>query len=292
MVRSAASNRIPSVRGKARYTNHVGRAGVHVVLVLYSAFAIGPILVTLFASFKSEPSFFTSPYSFPTHLYWSNYSQAWNQGGLLSAFRNSIIVTVVAVFVGGLVSALAAYAVVRLRPRGSALIQTVFLSGYVVPSTVILIPELILVKDIRLVGTIGSIILPYCAFCIPLSFLIFVNFLRTVPAEIAQASYVDGCSHFQAFWRIELPLMRSAIATVAILNGVFVWNDFLLPLVLATKSSIETVPVAIVDFFGTYSTAYGLVFAAVILASLPIIVLYVALSRQFVEGITLGAINK
>jgi raffinose/stachyose/melibiose transport system permease protein len=267
------------------------RVLTHVVLVVYSAFAVGPVLVTLFASFKPESSFFSSPASFPAHFYFANYSQAWNEGDLLVAFANSALVTAASVIVSGLTGAMAAYGVVRLRAKGSGIVQGYFLSGLVIPGVVIIIPIFILMHELGLVGTIGSIILPYCALTLPLSFLIFVNFFRTVPAQVAEAAYLDGCSPFQTFWRIELPLVRPAIATVTILNGVFVWNDFLLPLVLETKGSLYTLPVAIVSFFGTYSTSYGLVFAAVILASLPIIVLYVVLNRLFVEGITAGAIK-
>lgn len=280
-----------SHRRRAERAPRSKRVLTHVILVVYSAFAIGPILVTLFASFKSEPSFFSSPASFPTHPYFSNYSEAWNEGDLLVAFGNSVLVTLSSVLVSGLTGAMAAYAVVRLRARGGAAIQSYFLSGFVVPGVVVLIPLFVLVHDLRLVGTIGSIILPYCALTIPLSFLVFVNFFRTVPFEISEAAQLDGCSHFRTFWSIELPLVRPAIATVTILNGVFVWNDFLLPLVLETKSDLYTLPVAIESFFGTYSTSYGLVFAAVILASAPMILLYVALNRLFVEGITAGAIK-
>ena len=263
----------------------------HVVLALYSAFAMGPIIVTLFASLKPEASFFSAPASFPSHLYFANYSQAWDQADLLVAFGNSILVTVVSVLVSGFTGAMAAYGVVRLRAKHSGAVMSYFLSGFFIPGVVIVIPIFILMHELGLVGTIGSIILPYCAICLPLAFLVFVNFFRTVPAEVAEAAHLDGCSPFQTFLRIELPLVRPAIATVVILNGIFVWNDFLLPLILETKSQLYTLPVAIEGFFGTYSTSYGLVFAAVVLASLPMIVLYVILNRLFVEGITAGAIR-
>lgn len=281
----------PAGRRKTERRRNTKRVLTHVVLVLYSAFAVGPILVTLFASFKSESSFFSSPASFPSTLYFANYSQAWSQGGLLTAFINSAVLTVAAVLVSGIAGSMAAYGVVRLKARHSNLIQSYFLSGLVVPGVVIVVPIFILMHELGLVGSIGSLILPYCALCLPLSFLIFVNFFRTVPGEVAEAAGLDGCSPFQTFWRIELPLVRPAIATVIILNGIFVWNDFLLPLVLETKSSLYTLPVAIVGFFGTYSTSYGLVFASVILASLPVILLYIVLNRLFVEGITAGAIK-
>ena len=287
----SASTAKPAVRRRAERAPKTKRVLTHVVLVVYSAFAVGPIIITLFASLKSEPSFFSSPASFPTHFFFSNYSQAWAQGDLLVAFGNSVLVTAVAVLVSGTTGAMAAYAVVRLKAGRSGIIHGYFLSGFVVPGVVILIPLFVLVHELRLVGTIGSIILPYCALTVPLSFLIFVDFFRTVPVEITEAAYLDGCSHFRTFWSIDLPLVRPAIATVAILNGVFVWNDFLLPLVLETKSDLYTLPVAIESFFGTYSTSYGLVFAAVILASAPMILLYIGLNRLFVEGITAGAVK-
>ncbi len=248
-------------------------------------------MITVFASLKSQASFFSSPASLPKQLLFENYSQAWTQGDLLPAFGNSLLVTVVSVLVSTLTGSMAAYAVVRLRAKRPGLIQGYFLSGLVVPGVVILIPIFVLMHELHLVGTIGSIILPYCALTMPVSFLIFLNFFRTVPEGITEAAYLDGCSHFRAYWNIELPLVRPAIAMVAILNAVFVWNDFLLPLVLETSSKIYTLPVAIMSFFGSYSTAYNLVFASVILASAPIVVLYVMLNRLFVEGIVAGAMK-
>jgi raffinose/stachyose/melibiose transport system permease protein len=278
-------------RGPPESAQGTKRVLTHVVLILYSIFAMGPIVVTVLASLKSEPSFFSAPASIPTHLLFSNYTQAWDQGGLLVAFRNSLIVTIVSVLVSTTIGSMAAYSIVRLRAKHSGVITSYFLSGFVIPGVALIVPMFILLHELHLVGTIGSLILPYCAFTLPLAFLVFVNFFRTVPHEVAEAAYIDGCSPFQTFWRIELPLVRPAIATVAILNSMFVWNDFLLPLVLETKSSLYTLPVAIESFFGTYSTDYGLVFASVVLASLPMVILYVLLNRMFVAGITAGAIK-
>lgn len=161
----------------------------------------------------------------------------------------------------------------------------------VVPAPVIVIPVFVLMHEFGLTGTLASIFLPYVALCIPLAFLIFFNFLRTIPFELTEAAQLDGCTYGQIFWRVEFPLLRPAIATVVILNGVFVWNDFLLPLVLGTSDSIHTLPVAIVSFFGVYSTSWGLVFASVIMASFPMILLYIVFNRQFIEGITTGAVK-
>ena len=268
-----------------------GRAGIQAVLLLYSAFSLIPILFTVFASLRSDSSFFGSPFSLAGGVALSNYTQAWSQGDLADGLLNSVIVTVVGVATSTITGGWAAYAVVRLRPRLRRPMQVLFVGGLVIPGPVIVIPIFLLMHEFRLIGNISSIAVPYMALCIPLAFLIFVNFLRTVPFELTEAGQLDGCSFGQIFWLIEFPVLRPAIATVVILNAVFVWNDFLLPLVIGTTNSTHTLPVAIVSFFGVYSTSWGLVFAAVIMASIPVIVLYIFFNRHFVEGITTGAIK-
>ena len=187
--------------------------------------------MTLFASLKSEPSFFSSPASFPIHLYFANYSQAWTQGDLLPAFGNSVLVTVVSVLVSGLVGAMAAYAVgAPAHPAHRPCIQTYFLLGLVVPGVVILIPVFVLLHELR-PGRDHRVDHPALLRShLPLSFLIFVNFFRTVPVRDRRGCSTSTVARTSApSGAIEMPLVRPAIATVAILNGVFVWNDFLLP---------------------------------------------------------------
>jgi raffinose/stachyose/melibiose transport system permease protein len=263
----------------------------HLVLIAYSIFAVVPVVFIVLASVKSTPEFFGDPFGLPKPVAWSNYSAAWDQGGLLSAFRDSIVVTLGAVVVSTTVSGLAAYAVVRLRPRFPAALQLLFVIGLLVPAPVLVIPMFLLMKYLGLIGSIGSLVVPYIGLTIPLSFLIYVHFLRTVPASLGEAAQIDGASPWRVYWRIEFPLLKPATMNVIILNVVFVWNDFLLPLVLGTKNDLHTLPVAIVSFFGVYSTAYGLVFASVVMAVLPVVLIYVIFSRKFIEGITAGALK-
>ena len=170
--------------------------------------------------------------------------------------------------------------------------QVLFVGGLVIPGPVIVIPIFLLMHEFRLIGNISSIAVPYMALCIPLAFLILRKFLPSGPVR-ADRSRAVGRLQLPAeiFWLIEFPVLRPAIATVVILNAVFVWNDFLLPLVIGTTNSTHTLLVAIVSFSGVYSTSWGLVFAAVIMASIPVIVLYIFFNRHFVEGITTGAIK-
>lgn len=266
-------------------------AATHAILLAYSGVALVPPIIVLFASFKTVPEFFQAPYSLPKTLALSNYSQAWSDGNLPQAFVNSIVVTIVSVFISTSVAALAAYAVVRFRPRFSTWLQLGLIAGLGVPVTVIIIPISVEVRLLGLAGSIAAIAFPYCGLLVPVAFLILVNFIRTIPKELSEAATLDGCTHLQAFWRVELPLLRPALATVAILNGIGVWNDFLLPLVLGNTTELHTVPVAIVQFFGANETSFGELFATVIMASAPAILVYALLSRQFVEGIAQGAVK-
>ena len=267
------------------------RALTHGVLFVYALVAVAPVVFIFLASFKSTTGFFESPFGLPKPVMWSNYSNAWNQGDLLTAFRNSLTVAAISIAVSTIVASWAAFAVVRLRPRFSAALQLLFVVGLLVPAPVLVIPMFILMKWLHLIGSIGALIVPYVGLLIPLAFLIYVHFIKTIPETLGEAARIDGASHWQVFWTIEFPLLRPATVTVVILNAIFVWNDFLLPLVLGTQNSLHTLPVAVVSFFGVYSTAWGFVFASVVMAALPVILLYVIFNRRFIQGITAGALK-
>jgi len=167
----------------------------------------------------------------------------------------------------------------------------VFVGGLLVPVQLIVLPLFILMRQLNLFGTLFSIIMPYSALGLPLAVLVLVPFFSALPSELGDAARIDGANEWQVFWHIMIPLVRPALATVVILNGVWMWNDFFIPLVIATKPAIHTLPVGIVSFFGVYSTEWGLVFASVSISSLPLIVAYVLLTRQFVAGLSAGALK-
>jgi raffinose/stachyose/melibiose transport system permease protein len=277
---------------RRRGASYRARRGLsHIALICYSAFAVTPLIFTLFASFKTVSGFFANPFSVPWPLVWSNYSNAWSQADLLSAFINSLVVAAASIAVSTVVSAWAAYAIVRLRIRASAPLQVLLVIGLLVPAPVLIIPLFILMRWMHVVGTIGALIIPYVGLLIPLAFLIYVNFMRQVPQTLGEAAWVDGCGHWRTFWKIEFPLLRPATQTVIMLNAVFVWNDFLIPLVFGVKQSLYTLPVAVVNFYGEYQAQYGLVFASVVMSALPIVLLYILFSRRFIEGLTAGALK-
>jgi len=136
-----------------------------------------------------------------------------------------------------------------------------------------------------------TVVFPYTALGLPLGVLILTPLVATLPRDLSDAARVDGATELQIFWRVILPLMRPGLASVAILNGVWMWNEFFIPLILSVKSSTQTLPVGIMSFVGVYSTEWGLVFASVVVSAAPIVIAYLLMTRQFVAGLTAGALK-
>jgi raffinose/stachyose/melibiose transport system permease protein len=155
----------------------------------------------------------------------------------------------------------------------------------------IILPLFVLLRDLGLLGTLMALICPYVAMGLPLGVLILTPLIATLPRDLSDAGRIDGASEWQIFRRVVLPLLRPGLASVVILNGVWMWNEFFVPLVLALKPDTQTLPVGIMSFVGTYSTEWGLIFASVVMATAPVVIAYVAMSRQFVAGLTAGAVK-
>jgi raffinose/stachyose/melibiose transport system permease protein len=242
-------------------------------------------------SFKSVNEFFSNPLALPQHFGLSNYREAWTQGAISTTITNSIIVTSCSVIISTAVSCLAAYAIARLPFRGSTFLRLLFIGGLLVPVQLIMVALFITMRWLGILDSLLSLILVYSTFGIPLGILVLVGFFQAVPKELSEAAIIDGAGHVQTFFLIILPLARAAILTVMILNGVWMWNDFFIPLVLTTSSSVATLPLGILNFYGVYSTEWGLIFASVVIAALPIVVLYVLMTKRFISGLTAGSVK-
>jgi raffinose/stachyose/melibiose transport system permease protein len=275
-------------RPLAFYLERIGR---HVILVVACLLVFVPIIYLLLASFKSVQDFFARPYGLPTTWEWQNYTRAWDEANVSVTLTNSVIVTTGAVLACTLLAALASYG---LSQRDKALITPLYIlfaSGMLIPVQMIVLPLFILLRQLGLFGTLFSLIFPYMALGLPLAILILVPFFATIPSDLQAAARIDGANEWQVFWTVMLPLVRPALASVMILNGVWMWNEFFIPLVIAIKPLIQTLPVGIMSFVGVYSTEWGLVFASVVVSALPVVIAYVFLTRQFVAGISAGAIK-
>ncbi len=263
----------------------------HALLIFVSILILVPIGYTIIASFKNVPEFFSNPFGLPQTWEWQNYVRAWTEAKIAVTLPNSIIVTLTSVVLSTALSGLVAYGISRREKPLAMALYLLFISGMLVPVQMIVLPLFIFLRTIGVFGTLFALILPYTALGLPLGVLILTPLVATLPRDLSDAARVDGARELQIFWRVILPLMRPGLASVAILNGVWMWNDFFIPLIISIRASTQTLPVGIMSFVGVYSTEWGLVFASVVVSAAPIVIAYLAMTRQFVAGLTAGALK-
>jgi len=257
----------------------------------YALLIIVPLLVVIDSSFKSLGELFQNPLLPPATFTAANYVTLATQVPLGLYFLNSVIVTgssVIAVIVFG---SMIAYAVLRLPRKLSYALYAVFTVGLMVPSQANLISVYVEMSDLHLVDTLYGLILVEVAFLLPVAVFIMGGFMRSMSPEIMEAAKVDGANEWQMYYRIALPLTTPAIASTAIFGGVIVWNDLLFPLLLLKTNTNFTLPLALLSFSGEYQTNYPVIFAGVLLASIPVVVLYLFLQKYFIAGLTAGAVK-
>jgi raffinose/stachyose/melibiose transport system permease protein len=283
-----AASRRPRSRRQARRLASFGR---HLLLIAASVIVLVPIGYMVLASFKSVPDFFGNPYGLPTDWAVDNYTRAWTDAHVSITLPNTIFVTLCSVVGSTFFASLIAYGLSRReRPLAMAL-YTLFVSGLLVPVQMIILPLFIILKQLGLFGTLFALICPYIALGLPLGVLVLTPIAAAIPRDLISAAQVDGATEWQIYRRVVLPLLKPGLISVAILNGVWMWNEFFIPLIVAFKPAAQTMPVGIVSFIGVYSTEWGLVFASVVISTVPIVVAYLLMTRQFQSGLTAGAIK-
>ncbi|WP_026544535.1 carbohydrate ABC transporter permease [Arthrobacter sp. 35/47] len=255
---------------------------------IWLAVIILPIYYVVITSLKNQAGFFGSnPLAPPTDPTLDNYVFVL-EAGFTQYFANSLIVTVGTVLPALVISFMASYAIVRGKGRFITWTNTLFLMGLAIPLHATIIPIYYMITRVRLYDTLLALILPSIAFAIPISVLILSNFLRNVPKELFESMRLDGCSEFSMMWRLALPLTRPAVVTVGIYNALHVWNGFLFPLILTQSPDKRVLPLSLWAFQGEYTINIPAVLAAVMLATLPLLVLYAIARKQLVSGLTAG----
>jgi raffinose/stachyose/melibiose transport system permease protein len=256
---------------------------------LWLAIVIIPIYWVLITSFKLRSGYYSSnPLVPPSNPTLDNYRMV-IQSDFVTYFVNSVVVTVGAVAVTVVVSFMAAYAIVRgWRLRFLRMVNGMFLMGLAIPLQATVIPIYLIIIRLQLYDSLLALILPSIAFAIPLSVLVLSNFIRDVPKELFESMRIDGASEWATMWRLAAPLTRPAIVTVIIYDALIIWNGFLLPLILTQSPDKRTLPLALWTFQGQYSVNVPAVVAAVVLTTLPILVLYAFGRRQLLGGLSAG----
>ena len=269
----------------------IGNGAIQLLLAVNAVIMIYPLFVMVTSSFKTNAEIFSSPLSLPTHFSTANLEKVWSETNFVRYLANSVGITAASVALILLSSTLAGYAIARYRFRLSSLVLMFFLSGMTVPLKLAIIPLFIQLDTLGLVDSYLGLVLVYVAMGIPSAVFIMTGFLRTLPRELEESARMDGASELRIMWSIMLPLARPALVVVAIQNAVPIWNDFFFPLVLITSDNLKTLPQGLTVFVGEFTTDWGVLFTGLTLAALPITLLYIVLSKQFISGITQGAVK-
>jgi raffinose/stachyose/melibiose transport system permease protein len=250
-----------------------------------------PLYVILANAFKPGPDIAPSPVSFPTRPTLDNLIGVMTRSDHLfwASLTNSVVVTALSVFVLTIVSAMLGHYLARTTSRWGKAATLVLLCGLMIPPQVILLPITQVLNTFHLMATLQGLVLFNVGYYVPFGVFVFAGFVRTVPIELEQAAAIDGAGWFSIFWRIVFPLLRPATASTVIFFGVWIWNDFLNPLIILGPGSGTTITTGIYRSIGQYQADFGTVFGLMFLSTVPVLVLYLALQKQFVKGLTGGA---
>ncbi|KGN40667.1 carbohydrate ABC transporter permease [Knoellia aerolata] len=266
----------------------VGGAGASILLWGYAVLALAPLVIMVLNSFRTNADFITNPLGLPTSPTVAAYEEAWTVGSFGTYFANSLTVTAGAVAISTAVSTMAAYGLARGRARIFRWLESLFLSGLMLPIHLAILPVFFLFDGFGLIDSRLGLALMYAAAGVPFSIFVLTTFFRQLPEELEEAAVLDGANAWQTFWRIMVPMVRPALATVAVFRFVPIWNDFLYPLVLLRSESKYTLPVGLTNFFGENATNYSALFAGLVITTIPLIVLFLFATKQIVAGLTAG----
>lgn len=260
-----------------------------VVTAILAFLFVYPIYFAVISAFKSNGDILKSPLSFPTELYLQNFKDLFAKTDFFTAIWHTVFLTVVSEVLIVLVVPLAAYAIERHKSRSTKFIYLYFTAGMMVPFHLYMFPLFKEMKVFHIYGTLWGPIICYIAGSVAFGTLLYTSFLKGVPLEIEEAAKIDGCTEFWAFWRVVFPLLGPCTASLIVLNGLGIWNDFLMPYLALPSDQAKTITVAVYSFVGQYTARWDIVFAGTLISLVPALIIYVCLQKYFVKGIMSGA---
>lgn len=277
---------------KKKISNALAMAGLVVVFAAY----MFPFVMVVINSLKQKRDIIKSPFSWLftiKGLSFDNFVKAFVQMDFLNAFKNSLIVTVSATVLVTILAAMLAYYIVRHKNWISNITFALMVASMIIPFQAIMIPLVsIYGGTLNVLNHRATLIFMHTGFSMAMSVFMFHGFINgNIPMALEEAAYIDGCTHFQTFFQIVFPLLKPIISTMVILNALAFWNDFLLPSLVLTDKKLLTLPLSTYSFYGTYSADYGTIMAGLLLCVIPILILYIALQKQIINGVVTGAVK-
>ena len=265
----------------------IGKVVAYILLIVFAVAIIYPLAWMLLNGFKSNAELFGDAWGLPTTWRWENFAKAWNLG-VVRYLLNSVIVTGASVVLTVLLSSMAAYALTRLRIPFAGPITVILLGGMLLSPTVALIPLFKLIQGLGIFNTYWALIILYTAFRIPFTVFLIRAYMVTLSREVEDAATVDGANRWQIFWLVVIPLSRPIIVSAALLQALFAWNEFVFALVFISDRDLKTLPVGLLDMQGRVLSDWPVLFAALTMAAIPMIVLFLLGQRQFIRGLSEG----
>jgi N-acetylglucosamine transport system permease protein len=262
----------------------------HTVLIIWCLLVVVPLLWVILSSFKTSSEIFASPFALPKNWNFLNYVNAWTTAGIGSFFFNSVIVVFCALFLTMLLGSMCAYVLARFTFPGSRLLYYLMLAGLTFPIFLAIVPLFFVLRGIGLLNTLPGLILTYAMFAFPFTVFFLYAFFRSLSRSIAEAAAMDGAGEWRIFFQIMLPMARPGLATVAILNFVGLWNQFLLPVALNTNPDNYVLTQGMASFASQagYSVDFGALFAAVVITVVPVLIVYLIFQRQLQGSVSQG----
>jgi N-acetylglucosamine transport system permease protein len=284
----------PPQTGRRRTGGGAGDVGVnllsHAALIAWTVIVVVPFAWALLASLKSSREIFGSPWSFPETLRWSNFSSAWDKG-VGEYMLNSIIVVTGGVLLTMLLGSMVAYVLARYEFPGNRLIYYLFAAGMMFPVFLAIVPLFFVVQNFGMLSTYQGLILVYVAYSLPFTVFFMHAFFRTLPTSIAEAAFIDGCSHSGVFFRVMLPMAKPGLLSIGIFNVIGQFNQFVLPAFLSPEKPVLAQGIATLLASQRYEGDWGALFAALAIAMVPVVVVYLVFYRQVQAGLTSGTLK-
>ncbi len=273
-------------------TNPVARVLTYILLIIWAVINLFPIYFMFTFSLKSNEEIFgENIVGLPKNWLWSNFSSAMNTGNMGRYFVNSIIVTVAAIAISIFAALMATYALTRIKWRASKLMNSFLMLGLTIPIQASIVPIYVLLSKAHWLNKYSTLIVPYAAFTLSMSILICTGFMVDIPYDLDESARIDGCGLWRTFFSIILPLMKPALSTIGIYAYLQCWNEFMFANVFISDSAHRTLPVGIKALSGAYTTDWGPIGAALVIATFPTLLVYLFLSRRIQESFIAGAVK-
>lgn len=269
----------------------IGEIVISIIVTMLSITCIFPIIWMIYSSLKSSEEFALDTVALPTALHFENYKLAIIEGHISTYFMNSMFNTIITVMTVILIAFVTGYCLSRYTFKGRTIVYYMFLSGMLIPIYALLIPIFIEFKTLNLLNSRMTLILPYSAFGLPMAVFLVESFVKSIPKELEEAACIDGSSLLKTMFFVIMPVCKPVLATSAILTFLTAWNEFPMALVLIRSNGLKTMPIGITNFVGSYSVNYPLMLAALVVSTVPVIVIYLLFYNQIINGMTAGAVK-